>query len=159
MLGILCLNGLAEKEGRYKNTPSGGFYFPELDTQSADGYVGVFPVKRLSSYYLHGTHRGRLLVGEISATPFVLHSGPDSCGWLGFPGFSWFGCGLHPGLITASPDGLGNSVYLTKGMTKGEVLESLGRPARRVFLGQKEIWEYSGGYSLLFDSDQLKEIR
>lgn len=163
---MLCGGGLSQDEGREQQkegTSLGGFYFPEWDAQSDSGYVGVFPVSRLSGYHVFGSNQSPLSVGEVSGTPFVFHSGPDYCGWIGLPGFGWFGCGLQPFAQTsgASHDvssGTKQAIHLTQGMSKEEVLESVGSPSKKILLNTKEIWEYSG-YSLLFESGALEEIR
>lgn len=153
------MSALGEGAVREENGPvTGGFYFP----QSNQDYVGVFPVSRLSGYHLYRADEPAESAGEISGSPFVFHTGPSYCGWIGLPGFGWFGCGLQPGLIPfptrASRDEGTASIQLAVGMGRREVLQSVGAPSRKILLGLREIWEYKG-YSLLFDSGGLMEIR
>ena len=83
------------------------------------------------------------------------------------PGLGWFGCGLHPYLppVAAAAQGtsigqeaMTEAVELAEGMSRQEILETVGPPSRKILLGLKEVWEY-GTYSLLFESGALKEIR
>jgi hypothetical protein len=166
----LCLSGLAQGEDSDEEGSAGvpgGFYFPNWDRQSKTDYVGVFPISSLSGYYVYGTGKPAQLVGEISGSPFVFHSGPRYCGWIGLPGLGWFGCGLHPDLPTTPARSVpttgaynirSTSIRLAQGMSREEVIASVGSPSKKIQLGQKEIWEYTG-YSLLFESGGLREIR
>jgi hypothetical protein len=152
-------------DSREEEQVPGGFYFPDWDPQSKHDYVGVFPVTRRTGYYVYRAGEPARLVGGITGTPFVFHSGPQYCGWIGLPGFGWFGCGLGPYPETMraapgvdSPSTTPTSVRLEEGMSQNRVLDAVGPPSRKVLLGLKEIWEYKG-YSLLFESGTLKEIR
>jgi hypothetical protein len=166
LLSVLCSGGLGQGE-RGEEQKEGGFYFPEWDSQSSNDYIGVFPVSRLSGYQVFGTSQPPQSLGEVSGTPFVFHSGPDYCGWIGLPGFGWFGCGAQAFTSTIGTDRSridrpsnepAREIHLTKGMSKVAVMESVGSPTRKILLNGKEVWEYSG-YSLLFESNSLKEIR
>lgn len=53
---------------------------------------------------------------------------------------------------------LGDSILLEADMGEDEVMARLGSPTDRIRLADREIWKYSG-YSLLFESGKLKEIR
>lgn len=170
LLLMLSEGGLGQDERGEPDkeaTAPGGFFFPEWDSLSRNGYVGVFPVSRLSGYHVFGSDQSAHAVGDVSGTPFVFHSGPDYCGWIGIPGFGWFGCGLHPvsstiginrNQVDESRSGAEQAVHLTQGMSKAKVSETVGSPSKKILLGAKEVWEYSG-YSLLFESGSLKEIR
>jgi len=50
------------------------------------------------------------------------------------------------------------TVRLAKGMSQEEVLKLIGSPSNKILMEQKELWGYSG-YSLLFESRVLKDIR
>jgi len=163
-----CIGGFAQEEEsdieEGLSLPS-GFYFPSWDPQSKNDYVGVFPVSRRTGYYVYRTGQPAQLVEEISKSPFVFHSGPQFCGWIGLPSPGWFGCRLNPyvpdfpGFPETELSGLDSrSIHLEEGMSKREVLDSVGSPSRKIFLSVKEIWEYQS-FSLLFESGALKEIR
>ena len=143
----------------------GGFHLPQDD----GSHITISRPSRLSSYYLYSADGPVQLVGEVSGSPFVFHAGPQYCGWIGVPGLGWYGCGLHPylpplmaaGPATVEPSSgevAAETVRLTEGMGQQEVLESVGSPKRKILLGLREVWEYAG-FSLLFESAVLKEIR
>ncbi|MBI4445012.1 MAG: hypothetical protein HY645_03805 [Acidobacteria bacterium] len=50
------------------------------------------------------------------------------------------------------------SILLEEGLTEEEVMRRLGSPLQRIQMGVREVWRYSG-YSLIFESGKLKEIR
>ncbi|HSR51520.1 MAG TPA: hypothetical protein VLV83_11875 [Acidobacteriota bacterium] len=50
------------------------------------------------------------------------------------------------------------SLLLEEGMSKEQVMGLLGSPLRRIRLGSREVWRYSG-YSLVFEQGSLKEMR
>jgi len=166
----LGVNGICVGEGRSEREDADvpqGFYFPEWDSHSQSDYVGVFPVSPRSTYYVYGADQSKQLIGEISGAPFVFHSGPEFCGWIGLPGIGWFGCGLHPNLSPPPSSDTSDieasnmqttSVHLEKGMSREEVLNSTGQPSRKILMARKEIWEYKH-FSLLFESGTLTEIR
>jgi len=53
---------------------------------------------------------------------------------------------------------LQESILLKDGMDEDQVVQAIGSPVQRVQLGERTVWKYSG-YSLLFESGKLKEIR
>ncbi len=53
---------------------------------------------------------------------------------------------------------LQQSILLKEGMDEDQVVQAIGSPVQRVQLGERTVWKYSG-YSLLFESGKLKEIR
>lgn len=170
VLSSLFVSGICVGEDRSEEEHVGapqGFYFPEWDSHSQGNYVGVFPVSPRSTYYVYGADQQKELIGQISGSPFVFHSGPEFCGWIGLPGIGWFGCGFHPYLsphptrdtLTTEPSTVPTtSVQLERGMSRDEVLDSAGQPSRKILMARKEIWEYKH-FSLLFESGTLTEIR
>jgi hypothetical protein len=53
---------------------------------------------------------------------------------------------------------LRQSILLKEGMDEDQVVRAIGSPVQRVQLGERTVWKYSG-YSLLFESGKLREIR
>ena len=58
----------------------------------------------------------------------------------------------------ASGGSLADSLLLREGMDPEDVMKALGSPLKKIELGRREVWQYSG-YSLLFEGGGLKEIR
>ncbi|HEY2931503.1 MAG TPA: hypothetical protein VGK99_07130 [Acidobacteriota bacterium] len=65
--------------------------------------------------------------------------------------------GREPIMKGPAPD-LTQSTLLAEGMQEEEVVKRLGSPLQRIQLGERQVWKYSG-FSLLFESGLLKEIR
>lgn len=140
--------------------------------------IGVFPVLRvprqwlafsLAEHFVFGNHRPTRVGGGDRS--FLFRSYPDTYNWGG-PGY---GAGVidsysydsqhfveewknrDPIMKGQAPD-LTQSTLLAEGMREEEVVKRLGSPLHRIQLGERQVWKYSG-FSLLFESGMLKEIR
>ena len=147
---------------------AGFFGFP-----SGGASIGIFPVLHvprevatvfLLDRFLFGRPSGRVssrdsfFLGRGSAIPWLRGSAP----FRSEPNYTsrsfvqeWKD---RPPVPKARSAGLTESILLSEEMSQEGVMELLGSPVQRVRLGERELWKYSG-YSLLFETGRLQEIR
>lgn len=137
------------------------------------GRIGIFPIVRISGSLAQGLILEHLVFGnprgdairQTRSTPFLFHSGRPFVGGLGFgSGDRKYSSNFFiERWKDYKPTNNMNeretrSILLEPELSEEAVMRILGSPIERIRLADKEIWKYSG-YSLVFVSGSLKEIR
>lgn len=178
IIGVLCSTLLFGQRDDRRNRSGFIFGFPGVfgPSRGFGGHAGIFPVVRVprelgTALFLDHFLSRRHAPTGIGPDRFFsgFHRSPH---WFsGRPGMARGGLAYgafssrsfveawkdrNPGLQLHGS--LSDSVVLEPGMSEAEVVRRLGAPLQRVQLAGREVWKYSG-YSLLFESGSLLEIR